>query len=279
MMDIFSYAWKYALFTAGGFLLILAQKAYGQDEINISTPQLQLKGNIIEITYDILNSSTDDLFNIWIEVTDSAGNQIQATSLVGDVGENVRGGKSKVIKWDLEADNTILDGIIEVEVLADLIMPDVIETELGDQAGKEISDRPKDPSRGVLIMQSVIFPGWGLSRNTGSPHWIKGIAGYGCIAGAYMFNQKASTSYTDYLNSTDEQQSDTYYNDAVKYDNISKALAYSAIGIWAVDIIWTIAGSSNSKKDKGNVNSKGFSVETAFNPHTKTTGLNLKYRF
>ena len=110
---------------------------------------------------------------------------------------------------------------------------------------QEVFKPEKEIKRGAVILQSVLFPGWVLSRiNKGKPHWLKGVAGYGCIAASVIYNKKAISSYNNYLNSDNSNFLNNYYNSSVKEDKLSEAFAFSAIGIWVIDAIWTIAGSS-----------------------------------
>ncbi len=135
-------------------------------------------------------------------------------------------------------------------------------------------------NRGGVIFQSLVFPGWGLSRiNKGKPHWLKGVAGYGCIAASVVYNKKAISSFDDYLISNDLNKADTYYDNSVKYDNLSEIFAYTAIGIWVTDFIWTIAGSSNLNNELGYSQAKGFSIKTVYEPRTQIPMVALRYTF
>jgi len=75
------------------------------------------------------------------------------------------GGNNKKITWDFAADNIYPETGIYVQVNAEILT--------SAETAKII--RPvKSISRGGIILQSLVFPGWGLSRiNRGKPHWLK----------------------------------------------------------------------------------------------------------
>ena len=245
--------------------------SYAQTTVRLSKPRIELRDNNINIYYNILNSKETDKFRIWVEITDSTGNKIDARSLSGDIGENISGGNNKKITWNLAADGIYMDAGIFVQVNAEKIK--------STETAKIV--RPvKSVSRGGVIFQSLVFPGWGLSRiNKGKPHWLKGLAGYGCVAAAVIYNKKAVSSYHDYLGSNDMQQSDIYYNNSVKENNLSKIFAYTAIGIWVTDFIWTVAGSSNLKHNREIGQEKGFSLKTIYEPREHAPMVAFSYNF
>lgn len=241
-----------------------------QNSLEITRPELVMVNNIVNIHYQIDNSSPKDIFKVWIEITDTAGNQLQAKSLSGDLGAQIAGGNKKLIRWDLEADNMSPAGGIYVQVFAERI--NTPETE-----AKTVSE--KSLSRSAIILQSAIFPGWGLTRvNKGKPHWIKGVLGTGCIATAIVFNQMGVNSYDKYLKTTDLNETEEYFDKSVRQDHISQICAYAAIGIWTTDIIWTIVGSSKNKLNRNNFTS-GISIGTNYESSIQTQTFALKFNF
>ncbi len=241
-----------------------------QPQTNLSTPQLELIGNQIYISYDIINSTANDVFRVWIEVTDSTGNKIPAKSLRGDIGKNIGGGNNKKIVWNFEVDNVYLEGGLYVQVYAEKLTP--VVSEEGIKPDKSIS-------RGGIIFRSALFPGWGLSKiGKGKAHLLKGVIGYGSIAASVYYNKKAISSYDDYLNATDIQD-ETFYNNSVKEDNMSEIFAYTAIGIWVIDLVWTIAGSKELKKESNYSQIKGFSIQTIYDPRANAPLVAFRYKF
>jgi len=289
-----------------------------QSTVEVSRPDLSLKDNGISISYKLLNSSESEEFTIRIEITDSNGRIINAKSLSGDIGENIPGGLNKEIFWDIEADSIFLDEEIFVQVYAQpeappLVVEDSPVTEEAPPVAEEDSpvveeDSPvveenqiteessyksaekigespppstgKSFNRAGIIAQSALFPGLGLSRiNPGKPHWIKGVAAYGCIAGSIVLNRMAVTSYNSYKEPTSLNDVDKDYNKAVTQDVVSEVLIYAAIGIWVTDMVWTILGTSDLKMNQASGNSKGFSIGTNVEPVSRVPLIALRYKF
>ncbi|MCK4745564.1 MAG: hypothetical protein KAT15_00940, partial [Bacteroidales bacterium] len=119
-----------------------------------------------------------------------------------------------------------------------------------------------------------------LSRlNQGAPHWIRGVAGYGCLAGSVYLNRKAWNSYQDYLNSEDPNSVDDLFDQAYNAKGTSQILGYAAIGIWVADLAWTILGTSQMNKDQTSINRKGFSIGTTVEPVSNVPLIALRYKF
>ena len=223
------------------------------------------------------------------------------------MGKHIQGGLIKVIFWDIEADSIFLNEEIFVQVYADPEAPPVVEetVQVLEETVQDVADTAQDverdpplteetnvmekPTSGSagksfnrtgIILQSVLLPGLGLSRvNAGQPHWIRGVAGYGCIAGTLIFNKKAVTSEESYLESDDSNERDIFFADAVRQDNISEVLAYTAIGIWVADLVWTILGTTDLNMDQSSANYKGFSIGTTVEPVSSVPLLALRYKF
>lgn len=284
-------------------ILLPAHLILAQSEVEVSKPDISLKDNGIQIVYQLLNSSESDTFTIRIEVTDVNGRYINAQTLSGDVGEDIPGGLNKEIFWDIEADSIFLNAEIFVQVYAvpeappvaeappqlmEETVQDVVDTDQNverDQSLTEETNVMEKPSgksfnRTGIIIQSMLLPGLGLSRvNAGQPHWIRGVAGYGCIAGTLIFNKKAVKSEESYLAADNPDERDILFADAVRQDNISEALAYTAIGIWVADLVWTILGTTDLNMDQSSVNYKGFSIGTTVEPVSSVPLLALRYKF
>ena len=261
------------IFICSLVIVLTGSVCHAQTTVKISKPRLELEEDHLNIHYDILNSSQKDIFRIWIEITDSTGNYIPALSLSGDIGENVKGGNDKMITWDYSADNIYPETGIYVQINAE-IQTDIEEDDL-------IIDIPDNKiSRAVVIGQSMVLPGWGLSRiNKGKPHWLKGVAGYGCIAASIIYNRKAVSSYEDYNDSSDIGERNEFYNNSVKEDNLSEIFAYTAAGIWLTDLIWTIAGSSKLNKEPSYSHAKRISVYPVYKPSLRAQLVTVTYTF
>ena len=277
------------------FFLGIAINVMAQQDVNISKPHLELQDNNIVISYNILNSTQKERFKIWIEATDSDGNTLNARVLSGHVGEDVPGGGSKQILWDYLSDNVSLEDGIYVQVLGELTsLPAVAEEEVAEEKieEKEVTEekpvvsqeQPKTSqgiSMGGAMLRSAAFPGWGLMvMNPKKPHWIKGIAGYGAIASAVVFNKMAVKNYDQYLDSNDSEQFNSYYDKALMQDNISEISAYVAIGIWVTDLIWTAVGYSGNKNNyQARRRNEKFSVGADIEPLHGAPMIAFRYSF
>lgn len=257
-------------------LFFICISVASQQSFMLSKPRLQLMDNKISIYYDILNSNQKNTFKVWIEITDSTENKIIPRSITGDLGENITGGNNKKIIWDFVADSIYLDNGIYVQLYSEILSPEIKEESKPD----EVMKPEKEIKRGNVILQSLVFPGWGLSRiNKGKPHWFKGVAGYGCIATSVIYNKRAFSSYNNYLDAESEPIFNTFYNSSVKEDKLSEAFAYTAIGIWVIDFIWTIAGTSNLKADQLTGNAGKVYIYSMYEPYFNTTLMTLRLSF
>ncbi len=82
------------------FLLLLPDVLYAQTKITVTRPRLEVSDDNLIIQYDILNTRSSDFFIVWIEITDVNGNKINAISVSGDIGKDIKGGKNKRITWN-----------------------------------------------------------------------------------------------------------------------------------------------------------------------------------
>ncbi|MCK5136169.1 MAG: hypothetical protein KAR19_10325 [Bacteroidales bacterium] len=236
-----------------------------QSEAIIANTNIQLKGNHVHITYDILNINKAARFEVWVEITEADGNNLEVNALKGDIGEDIVAGNNKVIIWDPEADSIFLNAPIDIQVFANMILP--------------LPASSKEFNRVGIILQSVAFPGLGLSRVTGKPHWIKGVVGYGCIGGAIVLNKMAVASYEDYGIAESAEDANSLLSTTIRQNNISKGLAFSAIAIWVTDLTWTFIGTSDLRKEKLYSDQKGVSVGTDYDVISNTPLFSLKYTF
>ncbi|MFC2129446.1 hypothetical protein ACFLQX_01555 [Bacteroidota bacterium] len=260
------------------FLISVSFTGFSQSSATISKPELVLNENQISIHYDILNCGQSEKFNISLEVVDDKGIPIVAHSLSGDIGNNIRGGSGKMISWDLASDNLYLETMLYFQVNATASSPEISST----------ADRSTEPkvrkesgslSRGSVVVQSLLMPGLGLSRVKGKPHWIKGVLGYACIGSSVAFNISSSNKYDEYTQTTDITVRDDLFEVSANHKNISRIQLFSAIGIWTVDFIWTLAGSKDLSRKFADNQMKGISIEPSFDTRENVPLLTLKYNF
>ena len=121
-----------------GFLFI-GYNGMAQTEANIANTSVQLKGDKVQIKYDILNTDKAAWFIVSVAISDSDGNRLDVNALDGDIGEVLKAGKNKVIVWDPVADSIFLNATIDIQVYAEMVLPpQIIEPEPEIQA--EIED-------------------------------------------------------------------------------------------------------------------------------------------
>jgi hypothetical protein len=279
-------------------LCLILPHCKGQEAVTISQPQLKFLNDSLIIRYDILGAQSGDKFNVRLEITDADGNKINARNIKGDIGDNIDAGKDKQITWNLPADNIFLNTSINVEIIArKIIMPAKVAgekdvTEIIPHEEKEVKVKEssadaktseKAPSKvktGKHLLQSAVFPGWGLtSLSKGKPYWLIGVAGAGCIASSVYFNYQASANYDNYLDTYDAEKIDTYFNKAKTQNNISKAFAVTAAVIWVADLgIVGIKARNMNKSTAGN-KLNTVSISSYIEPNTNAPVISLYLNF
>jgi hypothetical protein len=209
------------------------------------------------------------------------------------LGQKVSGGNSKQIEWNLEADNIEIGARFSIKINVKAIPPQEQEAEKPVVQQEDLSvDQPEDTpsvqhrdspadekqfSRTGLILQSAAFPGLGLTRYKGGPHWIKGVAGYGCLAGSIFMNQSAVNTYDGIMDEAGYEAKNELFQKAVRQDQISKGMAYAAIAIWVSDLVWTLVGTSDLST-KSAQNSR-LRVEPSLDPVFQAPLLSFKIQF
>jgi hypothetical protein len=236
-------------------------------KIKVVTVSVEDIDNMLVINYDIEKSKVTQQFDISLEITSSSGNKIAVKSLKGDIGKNVAGSLGKKIIWDYNTDGIVLQDKIYIEIFAEPVIDETITT--------------KSVSTGKALFLSTILPGLGISKiEKGKPYWIIGIAAYGTLGFSYIMNKKAHNEYEGYLANTDEKLNDELLADSKSQNKFSKTMAYTAIGIWSVNLVWTAIKAKKIKAiDISNIKNKNFQFYTGYDPWTKTAGFTLKLRF
>jgi len=240
----------------------------GQSSPALSSPDLVLKDGYLLIGYRILNGQPGDLYNIRVEITDSTGNQIEATDLSGDLGSAIPGGGDKSIRWNYSREKVKVNQGIYVEVFGELIYR-------GSSSGPGRRD-----SRMITVLRSVAFPGWGLTKSSGNKlHLIKGAVAYSSVAGSLLFNSAAYNNYNEYLDSTDPAERPSIYHTYEVQNVTSRILGFTAAAVWITDVVWTFMGSGESPgRDRG-FRSAGISLGTEIEAYRGIPLLSLRYTF
>jgi hypothetical protein len=282
-------------FSVGCFINTLSQV-----RVEISTPSLKLINDSLIIEYKILGYRPDDKFKVWLEITDTAGAIIKPKSISGDIGDSVSGDSPKKIVWDLAADSIYINIDISVEIFASgiklpepplaekkdiMTLEDNNSTEPTQKNFPAVVNEEKESygssvKPGSNLLLSALLPGWGLTRlSNGKPYWLIGVAGVGCIASSVYFNKIAASNLDNYLDSSDPDNFDTYYNTGQRQYNTSKALAWSAAAIWVADlgIVWIKAAKIKKSQSKSKLGS--ISVGSSFNYSANTHLVSFFYTF
>ncbi len=241
-------------------LIFVGNGLYAQSNAKVENVDFSVQGETLVINYDLNKGKLGEMFSVSVNIMTKAGKKISAFSFTGDIGKGVYGGKGKKIVWDISKDNVYLDDEITVEVLA-----------LSEMQSKQIS-------MGGALLRSLVLPGWGNTYVKGDgAYWLIGVAGYGAVAAAAMFNNKAYTSFEDYNDEKEDAvKRDQFYTDAEDYQQKQKMMMYGAVAIWIGDLIWTgiQAGSANAKARNPKVSMGYF-----YNPVARQPMFSVSYKF
>jgi hypothetical protein len=242
-------------------LLYCIGQSLNAQKIKVEIKSVEDIENKLVVKYELLKSKSSQKFRVSVELNYSNGNRIPIKSLSGDIGENISGGSFKQLIWDYNNDGIILQDEITIEVSANLT---------GEEVGL---------SRVLLL--STIVPGMGLNRiEKKKSYWLLGIAGYGCLGTSWLMNKKANDSYDLYLANTLDNQNDKLLSKSQDQNKLSKTMAYTALGFWGINLVWTAIKAKNGKQKTIAMNHhQKLLFYTAYHPLCKTPVLCLKYHF
>jgi hypothetical protein len=242
-------------------LLILQGFELIAQKIKVVTTSIEDVDNKLLIKYDLLKSKAAQYFIVSLEITNSEGYPIPVKSLSGDIGDNISGGTNKQIVWDYNADKIIMQQDINIQVVAYL---------KGEKVGL---------SKALIL--STLWPGMGMyKKDKGKPYWMLGIAGYGSLGASYFLNKKANDNYDAYIRNNVDEQNDKLLSKSQNQNRLSKTVAYSAIGIWCINMVWTTIKAKNFKqKGVAMYKNQNLIFYTVYDPYTKTSGFTLKLNF
>ena len=236
---------------------VLAQK---KAEVKIT--DLQYAGNKVIISYDIVNYDKNDRFVIWVDIylaNDSLCKDAQ--TFEGDIGTKVKGGKDKLITWDLKADNVFIDENIKIEVMAKYMESDI--------------------GVGTAVLYSVIYPGLGnykLSRK--KSYLVVGAVAYTFLGASIIFNSNYRKNFDEYLSSTDINESDDLYRKSKNQKLASKIFGFTALGIWVTDIIITAKQAKEKRaENSAYLNHKRLNYFFTYDPIMKGPSVYFSFNF
>ena len=69
--------------------ILLTNNLNAQKKVKIETTSLEIVDNKLVIKYDFVKSKKNQLFDVWLEITTASGKKLNASSLSGDLGNNV----------------------------------------------------------------------------------------------------------------------------------------------------------------------------------------------
>jgi hypothetical protein len=238
---------------------LIAQK------IKVVTTSIEDIDNKLVIKYDFVKSKENQQFSVSLQITGSSGNMIPSKSLTGNVGDSIEGGTNKQIIWDYIADGIVLKDDINIEVIA-YLLPEIGST--------------SNVSMTKALFLSTICPGLGLSKIKKRPYWLMGIVGFGCLGTSYYLNKQANKNYTSYIENNVDELNDGLLSKSQNQNQLSKTFAYTAIGVWGINLVWTaIKAKRNYQKTTSLINKQQFFFYSGVDPFTKTAGFSFKYRF
>ena len=225
------------LLFAGLFSLIICNPCFSQVIVDskavVSNVDFSLVNEELIITYDIINSSSGELFMVKVNILTESGKPVSAKSFKGDVGEKISGGPGKKIIWEISKDIAFLDDKIYVEIEAVNQNPRVI--------------RPV--SKGKALLFSTVYPGLGSYKITlKGYHLIKGVAAYGSLAGSFMYKKKSEQASLDYDKATTSADRDKYFTAYHDQKQASKILMYTSAAVWLIDYVTVLASENRSQK-------------------------------
>ena len=223
----------YSLFVL--FVLFVASADAQNKSVNTANIDFHFSNEKVIITYDIVNSSPNELYTITVSVFRKNKAKLNVVSLSGDLKE-IQGGTGKSIIWEQNKDGYVLDEEIYVTL--------AIATKVSIPVGTH-------------LLKSLVFPGLGDYRiRNGKYHFIYGLVGYGAIGASVYFNSMAAKNYTSYKNSFDYNESNGFFNKAKQQQSLSYLFAGTACIVWTVDLACLYGKTSKVKKQITEQNSK-----------------------
>ena len=231
----------------------------------IKNVDFELFNDNLIITYDIVNYKTGEKFNVSINIYTSSGEKIGARTFMGDIYSYVPGGDRKKIVWDIIRDKIYLDNDIYVEVSARPQMDTKSYTKI---------------SIGQCLLLSSVYPGWGNYKiKPKKSYFLIGVFAFGFVASSVTYNRLASSSYDNYLNSTDIVERNDFYKNADTQKQLSNLFIYGAAAVWIADLAWVAIKAKKSKKSSSTSMNKGIFMGAVYNPVLEKPMLSMGIAF
>ena len=243
------------------FTVLCSNGALIAQKTTVEITSVEDVDNKLIVKYNFIDSKESQRFNVTLEITSSTGQYIQANSLSGDLGNRISGGQNKQIVWDYMADGFVMSGNLNFEVIALLTSAEF------------------NMARSLFL--STVCPGLGLnSVDKSHPYWLMGVAAYACLGTSFYLNKKANDNYSSYLSNTEDNLNDELLNKSRNQNKLSKTFGYSALGIWGINLVWTVVRTHQKNKTSiGSINNRNLKFYSVYDPILKTNGFGLNYRF
>jgi hypothetical protein len=105
------------------------------------------------------------------------------------------------------------------------------------------------------------------------------VAAYGCLGASIYLNRSAWNHYQEYLDPPALEDVQDLFDKAHDQQRLSRTLGYAALGIWVVDLTWTLIGTSGMNQGPSSAKTRGLSIGTSLDPVSNAPMLALNYRF
>jgi hypothetical protein len=118
---------KYPRFLFSAIILtflfsIFSNISRSQSTDNIGNVDYRFEGSKLLVSYDIIKSNPDEVYEIWLEVTTASGEKIMPVTVFGDIKKGVVPGRKRTIIWDTHADDVVLGEGFTVKVLGEPVI-------------------------------------------------------------------------------------------------------------------------------------------------------------
>jgi hypothetical protein len=195
---------------------------------SIENVDFKFNGQQVIITYDILNATNKDKFDVSIAILSEFGAKIDAKTFVGDIGNNLSGGKGKTVTWHVRTDNPSVSSNIYVQVTA----IERIQIKVGPQ-----------------IIKSAVYPGLGIYRlDNNKFHFLYGVAAYGALGTGIVLGNSAYNNYQSYLVANSIDASNAYFDKAKSQQNQAMVFVSTSAAIWTYSLVNTYLKVQKLKK-------------------------------
>ncbi len=129
------------------------------------------------------------------------------------------------------------------------------------------------------LYRSLVAPGWGqfYNRQAWKAYIIIGLEAV-AVGGAVWSYFLKEDRYDKYKNATSTEEAQRYYDKAERYRVMTNAFIYSAIGVWALNVIDAVVSGKSEKRLKLKTKKEGVRLGATIGPEGSSS-LSLEWRF